>query len=154
MKRMSLILVLISIIVISSGCNPFSQSNDTNNPGMPTKQQTEVLPSQEAVENTYSDNVQLPSEDTQSDDKSQPEIKIDTGTYQGQIDSNFIEIAISGVPEENATRVFMLFNELKEKFDEMQLSTGECIKFQYFINEAEQNVIRKIQRLDRESDDK
>ncbi len=154
MKRISLILVLIFIIVISSGCNLFSQSNSTNNPGMPTKQQTEVLSSQEAVGNTSSDNIQVPSNDTQTDDKSQQEIKIDTGTYQGQIDSNFIEIAISGVPEENATKVFMLFGELKEKFDEMQLSTGEGITFQYFINEAEQNVIRKIQRLDRESDDK
>ena len=86
-------------------------------------------------------------EETPQEPESQSEMLTDSGTYQGQADSNFIEIAISGVPEENAAKVFMLSPDLKESFEELGLEGGEVILFQYYINENEQNVIMEIELM-------
>lgn len=72
------------------------------------------------------------------------EMMTDSGTYVGQADSNFIEIKISGVPEEKASRVFMLSPELKEGFEDLGLDTGDQIKFDYYVNENKVNVILSI----------
>ena len=61
----------------------------------------------------------MSSDDTLTDkdeneDGSETDIKIETGAYQGQIDSNFIQVAF-GVPEEKATMVFMLADELRNE---------------------------------------
>jgi len=77
----------------------------------------------------------------------------DTGIYQGQVDSNSIEIAISGVPGENAVKVFILSELLKEKFGELGLTGGETIRFQYFINESNQNVIMEIEGLNEQGEE-
>jgi len=68
----------------------------------------------------------------------------DSGTYVGQIDSNFIEIEISGIPEENAAKSFMLSPELKGDFEALGLGSGDNVKFDYYVNENSQNVITGI----------
>lgn len=78
----------------------------------------------------------------------QAEMLTDSGTYQGQVDSNFIEIAISGVPEENGAKVFMLSDVLKDRFEDLGLDGGEAIRFQYYIDDNEQNVVEEIELLE------
>lgn len=85
------------------------------------------------------------SDKAESGKELERDLKVDTGDYQGQIDSNIIEITISGVPEEKATRAFMLSDELKDEFENIQLSIGETIKFRYYIDEYERNVIVEIE---------
>lgn len=75
------------------------------------------------------------------------EVKTDSGRYQGQADNNFIEIKISGVPDEKATKVFMLSEKVKEKFSELKLKTGDEVKFQYYENEHAQPVIVDITKI-------
>lgn len=101
------------------------------------------------IENSQSNtgNQQEDGGPSQNENESEKDIKTDTGIFQGQIDNNFIEIAISGVPKENATRVFMLSDEVRDEFLDMQLSTGDVIKFQYFLNEDDQNIIVEIMAL-------
>lgn len=48
------------------------------------------------------------SDKTESKSTPDDTYKTDTCVCQGQIDNNFIEIAISGVPNEKAIKVFML----------------------------------------------
>ncbi|MDD3864637.1 MAG: hypothetical protein QM215_04920 [Bacillota bacterium] len=86
-------------------------------------------------------------EEIPKENDTQSERLTDSGVYQGQADSNFIEIAISGVPEENAAKVFMLSADLKESFEELGLEGGETIRFEYFVDDNEQSVIEEIEIL-------
>jgi hypothetical protein len=74
-------------------------------------------------------------------------IKTDSGRYVGQIDSNFIEIKISGVPDEKAAKSFKLSDEIKANFEEYELETEDNIKFNYIENENGNNVIVSIEKL-------
>lgn len=80
---------------------------------------------------------------------SQTETKTDTGRYNGQIDSNSIEVKLSGVPEEMDPQVYRLSETLKEKFDTYKLNTGETIKFKYIINGHGQKVLVDLETLNR-----
>jgi len=75
------------------------------------------------------------------------EAHVDSGRYVGQVDSNSIEIRISGVPDEIAPRVFQLSDELKERFDEYELETGDEILFTYVPSEGRQPVIVEIRKM-------
>lgn len=76
-----------------------------------------------------------------------PEVKTDSGRYVGQIDSNFIEIKISGVPENLAARSFMLSDKVKEEFGRYGLKKGDDVRFNYIVNDKKQNVIQEIQKI-------
>ena len=103
----------------------------------------------EAVLNNENIEQEQTQNEGQNEDQTetQNETKTDSGRYQGQADSNFIEIKISGVPDEKATRVFMLSEEVKEVFEQLQLKESDEIKFNYFQNKHEQLIIVKIEKL-------
>lgn len=73
------------------------------------------------------------------------DLQTDTGRYVGQIDNNFIEIMISGVPEEMAYRSFMLSPELRDRFEALGLDTDMEVKFQFYENSQGQWVVVDIQ---------
>lgn len=148
----SFICFIIFMILFVGQCNFFLNSNISHNPSDEVLQQDEMKPSQNVDEHLLPSDI--PSEKARSESESDTDIKSDTGTYQGQIDNDFIEITILGVPKENTTKVFMLSDELTNRIEDLQLSTGDIIKFQYFINEVEQNVIVEIEKQDGGSDDK
>lgn len=80
-------------------------------------------------------------------DESNSGVKRDSGRYVGQIDNNFIEIKISGVPDNIAARSFMLGDRLKEEFEKLGLKTGNEIGFTYRVNDNGQMVISEIKKL-------
>ena len=142
---LSLIVFVIFIILLVGQSSFFLHSNIVDN--------SDAIKQEEKAQQPQTENDHMLSDDTLTDktksgDSSEKDIKIDSGTYLGQIDNNFIEIAISGVPEEKATRVFMLAEELKDEFENIQLSTGETIKFQYYVDEYERNVLVKIVKIE------
>ena len=149
MKKIILIFALLAFMIIAvlfvGQGGFFLHSNIENSPSDAEKQQEDIYPSQNEDEQ-ISPSDALPG-NSQNENESEKDIKTDTGIFQGQIDNNFIEIAISGVPKENATRVFMLSDEVRDEFLDMQLSTGDVIKFQYFLSEEEQNIIVDIMAL-------
>jgi len=67
-----------------------------------------------------------------------------TGIYQGQADSNFIEIKIYGQPEETAYMVFMLTGDIKSRFEKMDLKTGDAVQLIYYKNESGQLVLTNL----------
>lgn len=79
--------------------------------------------------------------------RTESDYKTDTGRYSGRADSNFIEIKISGVPEEMSYRMFMLSEELKKDFDSLNFQIDEVVKFNYIVNEHDQQVIFQITRI-------
>jgi len=140
----SLIVLVIFIILLVGQSSFFLHSNiieDDSNDAV--KQQEEMQPSQNKDE--HASPTDTLSDMAESGTELERDLKVDTGAYQGQIDSNIIEITISGVPEEKATRAFVLSDELKGEFDNIHLSTGETIKFRYYIDEYERNVIVEIE---------
>ena len=140
----SLIALVIFIILLIGQSSFFLHSNiieDDSNDAV--KQHEEMQTSQNKYE--YASPPDTPSDKAESEKELERDLKVDTGDYQGQIDSNIIEITISGIPEEKATRAFMLSDELKDEFENIQLSIGESIKFRYYIDEYERNVIVEIE---------
>lgn len=123
MKRLG-ILTLMVVIAVSmfglSGC--FNIGGDVNVP--------EIVDPNNGVNHS-------PQEGTQ-------EIKIDTGTYVGQIDGNSVEINISGVPDEMAARAFRLSPELKSGFDQLGLQDNTPVKFEFYVDNQEQWILVKI----------
>lgn len=77
------------------------------------------------------------------------DILTDSGTYVGQIDNNSIEIKIkiSGVPEEKAANAFRFTDTSKATFNSLELQEGDTVKFQYYVNEDEQNILISIERI-------
>ena len=140
----SLIALVIFIILLIGQSSFFLHSNiikDDSNDAV--KQQEQMQTSQNKYE--YASPSDTLSDKAESGKELERDLKVDTGDYQGQIDSNIIEITISGVSEEKATRAFMLSDELKDEFENIQLSIGETIKFRYYIDEYERNVIVEIE---------
>ncbi len=74
-------------------------------------------------------------------------IKFDTGKYVGQIDSNSIEVKVSGAKEGVSERVFRLKEEFKDEFNSLNLEQDEEIKLQYTIDDNNQPVVFKIERI-------
>lgn len=140
----SLIALVIFIVLLIGQSSFFLHSNIIEDDSTDAvKQQEEMQRSQNKYE--YASPSDTLSDKAESGKKLERDLKVDTGDYQGQIDSNIIEITISGIPEEKATRAFMLSDELKDEFENIQLSIGESIKFRYYIDEYERNVIVEIE---------
>ncbi|MDD4347072.1 MAG: hypothetical protein PHZ11_09365 [Desulfitobacteriaceae bacterium] len=85
----------------------------------------------------------------QQQDSNKTKVKTDSGRYNGQIDSNSIEIKISGLPEEMEPHAFRLSEPIKERFNDYKLNTGDTIKFNYIVNEYGQTIITDLTILNR-----
>lgn len=73
--------------------------------------------------------------------------KTDSGRYVGQIDSNSIEVKISGAPDAIAAKAFRLSDGVKAKFDSYGLKSGDVIRFTYQTNEHGQGIITEITKI-------
>jgi len=82
-----------------------------------------------------------------TDTPTEVDAKTDTGRYVGQIDSNSIEIKISGVPDAIAARAFQLGDELKADFAGLDLDTDDEIRFRYLDREEGQPIIIAIEPM-------
>ncbi|MGD9676869.1 MAG: hypothetical protein AB7V16_00695 [Vulcanibacillus sp.] len=87
------------------------------------------------------------SSDNINNEPQDSEVKTDSGRFTGRIDNNFIEVRISGVPDSIDPKVFMLSDEVKEMFDSLNLNEEDNIKFDYIIDEIEQQIIVKLERM-------
>lgn len=76
-----------------------------------------------------------------------PEARIATGRYVGLADNNFFEVIISGMPDETTTKIFMISDKIRAKFEALNLQTGEEVKINYIQNEHGQNVVQEIEKM-------
>ena len=145
MKRKLLIAVtlIVLLLMVFSGC---SRNAGDKNPGPDPSTPPEITDN-----NNGQTDGQTPDpagdENNNSDPGDAADTKTDSGRYVGRADSNFIEINISGVPEEMAAKVFMLSDELKENFEDLGFETGDNVKFNYYVNDNGQNVITSIEKI-------
>ncbi len=75
------------------------------------------------------------------------DVKTDTGRYVGLADNNFFEVKISGVPEDKSFKVFMISEQVRNRFEQLDLQEDEEIKLKYIENQYGQNVVQEIERI-------
>lgn len=81
-------------------------------------------------------------------EEAKEEMLIDTGRYVGQIDPHSVEIKISGVPEDQASKAFQLDASIQENFEQtFGLQSGDQVKVTYFMDEYGRQILTKIEKL-------
>jgi len=75
------------------------------------------------------------------------EIKIDTGRFNGLSDANFFEVKISGVPDSIPPKMFMLTDDVREKFQNLNLQQDDEIKLYYYEATGGQLVVTDIEKI-------
>ncbi len=76
------------------------------------------------------------------------DVRIDSGRFNGRIDTGSIEVRITGVPDAIPPRVFRLSDEVADRFDSYGLDEGDVIRFEFVTNEYDQDVILEITKYD------
>jgi hypothetical protein len=69
-----------------------------------------------------------------------------SGRYEGQADSNFIEITVTDDKGNASPRVFQLNEALKERFDSLGLETGDAINFTYEEREGQNPLLHTLEK--------
>lgn len=78
-------------------------------------------------------------------EKTPPEMVTVNGEYVGLADNNFFEAKIKETPR--GYMVFMITDEVRAKFESLDLEEGDAIKLKYFENEYGQNPLIEIDKL-------
>lgn len=125
------------------GCSAFSKNKDSGQKPPAAETQNKNT-GQAPGENKPAGDAPKSQDSGQS---KEPELKRDSGRYVGQIDNNFIEIKISGVPEHLAARSFMLSEKIKGEFDKYGLKKDDVVQFSYAVNSNQQNVLSEIKKI-------
>ena len=73
---------------------------------------------------------------------------IDSGRYVGRVDNNFIEVKITGVPDEIGGRVFQIGDAIMEDFEDLNLNEGDLIRFRFVSEREQQPVIIEIEKME------
>lgn len=75
------------------------------------------------------------------------ETKIDSGRFNGLADANFFEVKISGVPDSVQPKVFMLTDDVREKFQNLNLQQDDEIKLYYYETTDGQLAVTDIEKI-------
>ena len=68
------------------------------------------------------------------------------GYYVGQIDSNFVEIAVSGFPQSANNRAFQLDEALKEHWNSLDLEEGDKVTVKFVAREEQNPILLDISK--------
>lgn len=139
MKKLILIFAALFIVLLTSCAAP-------RNDSVPEAKE-------EVIEEDIDDEVD--EEITDEQEKDSPiaelelaeEVKIDTGRFNGLADANFFEVKISGVPDSIPPRVFMLTEEVREKFNELNLQQDDEIKLHFYETAEGQLAVIDIEKI-------
>ncbi|WP_326907146.1 hypothetical protein [Sedimentibacter sp. MB31-C6] len=75
------------------------------------------------------------------------DIKIDTGKFNGLADVNFFEVKISGVPDSIPPKMFMLTDDVREKFENLNLQQDDEVKVHYYETSDGQLIVTDIEKI-------
>lgn len=74
------------------------------------------------------------------------EYKMDSGRYYG-ITNNILKVKISGIPEEQPAKEFIIYDEIIKKIEEFNIEIEDNIKFEYYINNENQSIIVELTKI-------
>lgn len=75
------------------------------------------------------------------------DIKIDTGKFNGLADVNFFEVKISGVPDSIPPKMFMLTDDVREKFENLNPQQDDEVKVHYYETSDGQLIVTDIEKI-------
>lgn len=75
------------------------------------------------------------------------EIKVDTGRFSGLVDANSFEVKISGVPDVIAYKIFMLTDDVREDFEDLNFQEDDEIRIYYYETPEGQLIITEIEKI-------
>jgi hypothetical protein len=135
-KHIRLLSLLSALLLFSSlavGCNFFNKDGKTT-PQNQTQSENQTSPdSQNNQDTTLQDPQDAETNTSQTG----------TGVYQGQIDSNSVEIEVNKGTEKVPT-AFQLSEELKRVLAESDLGTGDKVTFTYETPKEGQPILTEI----------
>ena len=139
MKKLILVIAVFVIMLsgVLAGCQESVSPSDVSH-----------IPDPSSVDPSSSDHEDGEDEQNHGD----RHLKIDTGRYQGQLDSNFIEVALSGVQDPTIFKVFKLSETLKDNFNGLELIEGDLIKISYIKDENSKDAIVSLEKIETEGD--
>ena len=152
MKNIFFIIVVLILVLTTSCAAPDSE----NKPAIDETTEEETNnDDEELVENEQDDNneelinveVELTNDMEKDNDEIAEEIKVDTGTFNGLADSNFFEVKISGVPDSVPPKMFMLNDDIREKFQGLNLQQDDVIKIYYYETTDGQLAVTDIEKI-------
>lgn len=128
-RLLSLLSALLLFSALAVGCNLFNKDGKTT-----PQNQTQ---SEDQTQNGQDTTIQNP-EDAETNTS-----QTGTGVYQGQIDSNSVEIEVNKGTEKVPT-AFQLSEELKRELAETDLGTGDKVTFTYETSREGQPLLTEI----------
>jgi|LSQX01.3.fsa_nt_gb hypothetical protein len=152
MKKLLFIFALLVLALFSSCAAPDSESNqeavdeiieeETND------NEEELVEDEQYNSNEEINEIEVePTNETSTENEEvSEEIKIDTGTFNGLADANFFEVKISGVPESIPPKIFMLTDDVREKFKDLALQQDDEIKIHYYETSDGNLIVTDIEK--------
>lgn len=98
-------------------------------------------------EELIDDEIEQNGDDVTENKDGTDEIKIDTGRFNGLSDANFFEVKISGVPDSIPPKMFMLTDDVREKFQNLNLQQDDEIKLHYYENTDGHLIVTDIEKI-------
>lgn len=153
MKKLLFIFALLVLALFSSCAAPDSESNQENVDEIIEEEtndnEEDFVEDEQYNSNEESNEVEVePTNDTSTDnDEVTEEIKIDTGTFNGLADANFFEVKMSGVPESIPPKMFMLSDDVHEKFQDLNLQQDDKIKIHYYETNDGNLIVTDIEKI-------
>lgn len=135
----SVLFISIICILVFVGCSKETPVNANADENTTT---SAITDSNEAENNNVND--ANSEEDKNKEDTDSVEIKTDSGRYKGLLDDNTIEVKITGVPDDNPAKTFIIEEGLRNEFEKIPLQKDSEILFEYYVNENNENIITRI----------
>jgi hypothetical protein len=132
-RLLSLLSALLLFSALAVGCNFFNKDGNTT-PQNQTQSEDQTSPNSQNGQDTT---IQDP-EDAETNTS-----QTGTGIYQGQIDSNSVEIEVNKGTAKVPT-AFQLSEELKRDLAETDLGTGDKVTFTYETPKEGQPILMEI----------
>lgn len=82
----------------------------------------------------------------ETEQQPEPTLLEGAGRYEGQADSNFIEVTLVDDSGTESQRVFQLNDALKETFDGLKLQTGDSVRFTYEEREGQNPLLHSLKK--------
>ncbi len=148
MKKLVFIFVLLIIVMITSCAVPNDETVPNNSDEIIEEIDDESEEELNEEIEQDEENVLEKNDSATEDEKDNVEdIKIETGTFNGLADVNFFEVKISGVPDSIPPKMFMLTDDVREKFQNLNLQQDDEIKIQYYETSDGQLIVTDIEKI-------
>jgi len=137
-KKTAMLIIAALIIIFGVWWFGFNKKSVTPPPAPVTNNQSQYDQDEQNQDNGQQRDTEALIDDSAAETR--------TGIYVGQIDSNSVEIEISGYPPSASYRAFQLSEELRERWDSLGLQEGDKVSIKFTSQDQQNSVLLDITR--------